>query len=210
MTETTKKTITKGEYANYLKNAVDFDTYQAQMEQDSHSNPDPAMLEYIKLNRQRMQRVEKTYHPSETIMQQLAGLKYKSHWLVITEHWCGDAAQSLPVMNRLAELSNGKITLKLVYRDQNLELMDAYLTNGSRSIPRLIQLDEHNNVTGIWGPRPTEAQSLVMRLKADPVTAPTYGNELHLWYAKDRQVALEGELSKLLMRANLFCPDCIS
>jgi hypothetical protein len=88
--------------------------------------------------------------------------------------------------------------------------MNAYLTNGSRSIPKLVQLNEHFNVTGIWGPRPTTAQKLVMELKANPATAPTYANELHLWYAKDKQQSMEQEVKQLIFRANLFCPDCLS
>ena len=100
--------------------------------------------------------------------------------------------------------------MKLVYRDQNDELMYAYLTNGTRSIPKLVQLDEHLNVTGIWGPRPSIAQKLAKELKSVPVNAASYGIELHLWYAKDKQQSLEKEVAQLVYRANLFCPDCLS
>jgi thioredoxin-like negative regulator of GroEL len=157
-----------------------------------------------------MYRVEKTYNVSGELAAQLKSLKHKTYWLILTEHWCGDAAQILPVLNKVAELSEGKIEMKLVYRDQNEVLMDAYLTDGSRSIPKLVQLDEHFNVTGIWGPRPSVAQQLVKQLKSNPATASTYANELHLWYAKDKQQSLEKEIAQLIFRANLFCPDCLS
>ena len=88
--------------------------------------------------------------------------------------------------------------------------MNAYLTNGARSIPRLIQLDAHLNVTGIWGPRPTAVQKLVKELKSNPATATGYANELHLWYAKNKQQELEKEVAQLIHRASLFCPDCLS
>ncbi|MCF8450337.1 MAG: thioredoxin family protein [Taibaiella sp.] len=202
--------ITKSDYAAYLNNGISYDTYKAHMEDDRSANPDSKIKEYINLNQHRMSRVEKTYHLSEIISNQLKWLKHKTYWLVLTEHWCGDASQALPVFNQIAEMSEGKIELKLVYRDQNPELMDMYLTNKSRSIPKLVQLDEHFNVTGIWGPRPTPAQKLVVHLKSNPETAPTYANDLHLWYAKDKQISLEAEIKQLLVRANLACTDCNS
>ncbi|MGE5106458.1 MAG: thioredoxin family protein, partial [Sphingobacteriales bacterium] len=108
------------------------------------------------------------------------------------------------------ELSEGNIEMKLLYRDQNGELMNTCLTNGTKSIPKLIQLDEHFNVTGTWGPRPYPAQKLVAELRSNENTAATYANELHLWYAKDKQQSLEKETAQLIFRANLFCPDCLS
>ncbi len=206
---TNSKPLTKADYKLYLSKGISYQQYQQQMAADLLLNPDVKMKEYISLNQRRMQRVEKTYIVSEALLQQIKKLKHTIYWLVITEHWCGDASQSLPVLNKLAELSAGKIELKLIYRDQNDELMNAYLTNGTRSIPKLIQLDEHLNVTGIWGPRPTVAQKLVKELKANPATAATYANELQLWYAKDKQQNLEKEIAQLLFRANLFCPDCL-
>ena len=204
-----KLTITKSGYADYLKIGIDYNTYKQHMADDMQTNADLKIREYIKLNQHRMSRVEKTYKVSTEVADQIKGLKNKTHWLVLTEHWCGDASQTLPVFNRIAEMSEGKIALKLVYRDQTPELMNMYLTNGSRSIPKLVQLDEHFNVTGIWGPRPTYAQKLVMNLKSSPDTAATYARELHLWYAKDKQMSLEGEIQQLLVRANLFCVDCM-
>jgi Thioredoxin len=116
----------------------------------------------------------------------------------------------LPALNVVAELSEGKIEMKLVYRDQNDELMNEYLTNGARSIPKLVQLDGHFNVTGIWGPRPSVAQKMVKELNANPATAANYASELHLWYAKNKQQSMEKEVAQLLFRANLYCPDWLS
>lgn len=211
MTNVTKqKGLVKSDYKNYLEKAISYDQYKRNMAEDLAWNDDLKIREYINLNQRRMYRVEKTYTPSIEMMTQVKNLKHKTYWLVLTEHWCGDASQSLPALNAIAELSEGKIEMKLVYRDQNDELMNAYLTNGTRSIPKLVQLDEHFNVTGIWGPRPTIAQKMVKELKSNPATAATYANELHLWYAKDKQQNLEKEIAQLLFRANLFCPDCLS
>ena len=202
--------IRKADYAAYLEKGIDYKQYKQQMAEDLALNADTKIKEYINLNQRRMVRVEKTYHLSDTLLAQVKNLKHKVYWLVLTEHWCGDAAQILPALNKVTELSNGKIEMRLVYRDQNPELMDAYLTDRSRSIPKSIQLDEHFNVTGIWGPRPTAAQQLVKQLKSNPVTAAGYANELHLWYAKDKQQLLEAEIGQLIFRANLFCTDCLS
>jgi hypothetical protein len=207
---TTQTQLTKQDYQQYLEKGISYGLYKQQMAEDLALNADMKVKEYIHLNQRRMHRVEKTYIPSTEIITHASNLKHKTYWLIVTEHWCGDASQTLPALNAIAELSKGKIEMKLVYRDQNDELMNAYLTNGTRSIPKLVQLDEHLNVTGIWGPRPTIAQKMVNELKSNPATVATYANELHLWYAKDRQQSLEKEVMQLLFRANLFCPDCLS
>ena len=210
MAVTEIKTIRKPDCQNYLQNGISFDQYKHQMAGDFLDNPNAKIKEYINLNQHRMRRVEKTYQVDPLLANQVAMLSHRTYWLVLTEHWCGDAAQTLPVFQKIAESSNGKIEMKLVYRDEHPELMDAYLTGESRSIPKLIQLDAHFNVTGIWGPRPTAAQKLVKELKSNPVTASTYSIELHKWYAHDKQKSLETEISKLVMRASLFCPDCFN
>ncbi|MBK9932229.1 MAG: thioredoxin family protein [Saprospiraceae bacterium] len=195
------------DYGQYILQGIDYNQYKMNMLGDLLSNPDDTIRAYIKLNQSRMHRVEMTYTLSEGIKNQLKGLRHKMYWLVITAHWCGDAAQNLPVFNAVAEASNGKIEMKLVYRDQYPELMNAYLTNGARSIPKIIQLDRHFNTTGIWGPRPGAAQKLVNDLKSNPETAPGYANQLHLWYAKDKHKSLEVEVGNLLGRANKFFSD---
>ncbi|MBK8609835.1 MAG: thioredoxin family protein [Chitinophagaceae bacterium] len=205
-----KKALSRGDYKSYLQKGISYNQYKQQMAEDLALNADLKIKEHINLNQRRMYRVEKTYHVSAELAEQIKKIKHKTWWLVITEHWCGDASQTLPALHAMAELSGGKIEMKLVYRDQNDELMNTYLTNETRSIPRLIQLDERFNVTGIWGPRPSQAQKLVKGLKSNAATAATYGNELHLWYAKDRQQSLEKEVALLIYRANLFCPDCLS
>lgn len=207
---TNKMSLTMQDYKNYLQKGISYQQYKQQMAEDLALNTDLKIKKYINLNQRRMYRVEKTYTISPELVQQVNNLKHKIYWLILTEHWCGDASQTLPALSTIAELSGGKIEMKLVYRDQNDELMNAYLTNGTRSIPRLIQLDEHLNVTGIWGPRPSVAQKLVKELKSNPATAAGYANELHLWYAKNKHQDLEKEVAQLIYRVNLFCPDCLS
>lgn len=201
-TENTIASIINLEYKEYFDKGITYAEYKEQMADDLASNYDVKIKEYISLNQHRMHRVEKTYAMSDSLKQEIENLKSKTYWLVLTEHWCGDASQILPALHKIEAESEGKIEMKLVYRDQNLPLMDQYLTNNGRSIPKLIQLDSNYNVTGVWGPRPAVAQKLVMELKSNPASAATYANQLHLWYAKDKQKSLEIEISELLMQSN--------
>jgi hypothetical protein len=141
--------LTKFDYQQYFSEGVLYATYKAQMAMDLISNADIRVQEYILLNQSRMRRLEKTYTPSKELQELLQNLNHKTYRLILTEHWRGDASQTLPVLNIIAELSQGKIELKLVYRDQNQDLMDAHLTNNGRAIPKLIQLNEHFTITGI-------------------------------------------------------------
>ena len=209
-TENSIASITNLEYKEYFDKGINYAEYKEQMADDLASNSDIKIKEYISLNQHRMHRVEKTFAMSDSLKQEVANLKNKTYWLVLTEHWCGDASQILPALHKIETESEGKIEMKLVYRDQNLPLMDQYLTNNGRSIPKLIQLDSNFNVTGVWGPRPAFAQKLVKELKSNPTTADTYANQLHLWYAKDKQKSLEIEISELLLQSNLWCIDPLS
>ncbi len=196
--------ISTTSYHTYLDKGTSYDDYKQNMAADLLTNADSQTREYIHLNQTRMQRVEKTFVASAMLLEKIKQIPDKIYWLTLTEHWCGDAAQVIPALHTIAQLSDGKIEMKLVYRDQNDELMNEYLTNGTRSIPKIIQLNEAYKVLGTWGPRPAEAQQLVLTLKANPETAPTYSNALHLWYAKDKQRSIEKEISTLLSKIHLF------
>jgi thioredoxin-like negative regulator of GroEL len=202
-TENNTAPITNIEYKKYFDNGFNYNQYKGQMSEDLISNSDEKIKEYIALNQHRMHRVEKTFALSEKLKQEIENLKSKTYWLVLTEHWCGDASQILPALDKITRESEGKIEMKLVYRDQNLKLMDQYLTNKGRSIPKLIQLDSDYTVSGVWGPRPAVAQKLVTELKSNPATAENYANELHLWYAKDKQKAIDSEITEFISQSNL-------
>lgn len=106
--------------------------------------------------------------------------------LVISEDWCGDAFNTVPWMARLAEAVPG-MELRVVKRDEVPELMDAFLTNGSRSIPIAIVLREDGTVAGHWGPRPAELQEFVLREKrAGLRAADEIYRDVRTWYARDR------------------------
>lgn len=188
------------DYKTYLAQAISYQQYKANMLQQLQQQPmqAPKQLDYLQINLQRIKRVEKTLRLNAPLLDKIEALAHRVYWLVLSEHWCGDAAQSLPVLAAIAEASTGRIALKILYRDQNLELMDTFLTNGARAIPRLIQLDADFQLSGSWGPRPAEAQQLVRALKSNPATADTYGEHLHKWYAQNKQQDLQQELGILV------------
>lgn len=153
----------------------------------------------LKLNFQRSSRITRTYNISESLKNVMDKLEIKQNWILITEDWCGDSAQNVPYIAKIAEYSP-KIELRIVSRDQNLDLMDKYLTNGARSIPKLIAFDDQGNELFQWGARPIEAQALVTQLKNEGKTKSEFLEALHLWYGKNRGKNLESEFHEILQK----------
>ena len=127
---------------------------------DSLDDAEKTLFEYKKLNLQRSSRIEKYYSVNDELRTLVKNMKQLQTWIVITENWCGDSAQNLPYIAALAEL-NSFINLKIILRDSNPEVIDQYLTNGTRSIPKLIAFDEEWNELFQWGPRPHAAVDLM-------------------------------------------------
>ncbi|WP_069130138.1 thioredoxin family protein [Rhodohalobacter halophilus] len=163
-------------------------------------NHSEAMLHYTKMNTFRMRRLDKTTELMPELQTTLEQIKRPMVWLVLTEAWCGDAAQIIPVLQKMAD-QNEMIELKLILRDQHLDIMDEFLTNGkSRSIPKLIVLDANTlDVLGDWGPRPFEAQEMYedWRLN-DGEDYREISETLHKWYADDKTESTQKELLPLL------------
>jgi hypothetical protein len=158
-----------------------------------------ALIDYTTLNVQRMQRLDKTVKVQPDLAAAAAVLQEKYIWLIITEGWCGDAAQIVSVLEAVAQASQGHITTRYVLRDEHPALIDQYLTGNSRAIPKLVVLDPATlaEITH-WGPRPAFAQALVQRLKAEGMPHDDFIRELHTWYAHDRTQATQAELLTLV------------
>ncbi|MFN3317018.1 MAG: thioredoxin family protein, partial [Raineya sp.] len=165
--------------------------------QDPHYNEE-WVLNLTKLNFQRIARLEKTTEINPLLLQKVQNLPQKLIWVVLVESWCGDVAQNLPTLWHIAEQSKGKIELKLLLRDENLALMDMFLTNGGRAIPKLICLDENLQVLGTWGPRPQPVQELMQKAKAEGKEFQEISEIVHSWYAKDKTQTLQNEILSLL------------
>ncbi|AHM61815.1 hypothetical protein D770_17815 [Flammeovirgaceae bacterium 311] len=160
------------------------------------------LVDYARLNLQRMQRLNKTLVLLEELRQALDKLQQPQLWVVLTEGWCGDAAQIVPVLAKVAAYSH-KIGLKLLLRDEYPQVMDAYLTNGTRSIPKLIALEpEHLQELGTWGPRPKAAQDVVNEFKSNPQgrTKEDFTYLVHKWYADNKTLDTQHELLESLQQ----------
>lgn len=158
------------------------------------------LTHYTSLNEARMNRLEKTIKISENIIDKLQKLDNHYIWLVISEGWCGDAAQILPIINKMALESNKKIDLRIVFRDANDELMNHYLTNGGRAIPKVIVIcKEAGIVRADWGPRPKGATELMTDYRKEfGVIDEKIKTDLQLWYLADKGISVQEELLEIM------------
>ena len=166
----------------------------------SGANQSEDYLSYTRMCLQRMVRWNKTSKVSEELKQLLLQVNQSQVWLIITEAWCGDGAQSIPYLAKLADL-NPLIMLKIVLRDEYPDLMDAYLTNGARSIPKLVAMTADLQVELFtWGPKPKYLldRHAAFKQNSEGLTYPEYLEEIHLWYAKNKHKDLESEIYPLI------------
>jgi len=155
---------------------------------------------YTGLNLVRMERINKVFSFTEELAAAIQKLTHNYRFVVLTEAWCGDAAQIVPVFYQIEKASQGKITLKLLLRDDNLDLMDQHLTNGARSIPKLIVYNEKEEVVATWGPRPQVLSEYMQQLKVenkDPELTKMI-EKIQLWYSKDRTLSTQKEIADLI------------
>jgi hypothetical protein len=157
------------------------------------------LMNYTKLNDRRMNRWDKTLKISLATENKIKAYQNDITWLVITESWCGDAAHVLPVLSQLSDL-NDHIDFKVVLRDENQALMDAFLTNGNKAIPKLIMIDNKTlEVLYTYGPRPSEATYLVKRFKAKYGTLTAdFKQDLQYWYNDNKGQNIINDITEIL------------
>ena len=183
--------------------AIDYPTYRNLIKslladnKTTGANHSEAMINYTFMNDRRMDRWDKKITLDPELVNDIKGMP-KMKWLVITEAWCGDAAQNIPFVAKLAH-ENPNIDLRFIMRDENLEIMDQYLTNGAKSIPVVILLDEDFNDLAKWGPRPAPVQKMVMEAKEKPdLDQPKFIESIHKWYSVDKNQTISTEFTQLL------------
>lgn len=189
----------------YLDNSMSYTEYLdlidelLRADKTTGPNQSPAMVGYGRLNRQRMARLEKTISIDEPTRSAASNLDRPMIWLIITEGWCGDAAQNIPVIEKIAAESE-KISTRYVLRDENPDLMVRYLTNGARSIPKLIALDANTlDVLGTWGSRPAEAQRMFEELRGQGIEKSAVSETLQRWYNADKGRSVQREFTDLIV-----------
>ncbi|MBK7130302.1 MAG: thioredoxin family protein [Crocinitomicaceae bacterium] len=169
------------------------------------SGPDQTAdrIGYTKLNFSRMKRLSKTLQVSEALKTTFARMNHPQCWTVITESWCGDGSQNVPVLAKIAEASEGKIKFQVIFRDDNPEVMDQYLTNGGRAIPKLFARDENGKDLFTWGPRPTGATAIMKSWKENPGELTKHDVEMKIqdWYNTNKGAELMDELNALILQS---------
>jgi hypothetical protein len=189
---------------HFPANSISYETYfemvKKLVEEGKTSGPNQveSLVDYTKLNFSRMKRLNKTSGLSEKLIKRVEEIPYKMKWVLITEAWCGDAAQNLPYIAKLAEACENT-ELELVFRDEHPEFMEHYLTNGGKSIPKLVVFNaETREEVAVWGPRPEPVQEMVMEYKkqdeGSKLPFDQFAEKLHAWYNQDKNNALESEL----------------
>ncbi|WP_425234758.1 thioredoxin family protein [Ulvibacterium sp.] len=178
-----------------LPRAISYKEYRAKVSQlaaegkSTGPKQTEALANYTVLNDKRMKRFDKTVKIDEESTNRILEIGKEITFLVLTESWCGDAAPTLPVMNKISEL-NPNVSLKILLRDENLELMNHFLTQGTLSIPKLIIIENATgNVLGDWGPRPSTATEMVQEFKETfGALTSEFKQDLQMWYNKDKGV----------------------
>ena len=187
---------------DYWQNAVTYEQYLKDIQQKiaelavSNSEEDKIYHHYYNLGLMRMLRVQKTYHPEIVHLDVLKSKKFNGKILIISEGWCGDAAMIIPVVNKFFKEKN---EVKITYRDQN-NLIDQFLTNGAKSIPIVLFINENDQVISHWGPRPKFGMQLLNKHKNNPeiYDADKFHNDLQVYYSKNKGKDIIDELLEQL------------
>ena len=183
-------------YSDYFS---EFQRYAEETDPESLDETARNQWDFIRLNLQRSIRVSKTYTPSDELREAVLQIDEPQIWMVLSENWCGDSAQILPQIAKIAELSE-HIDLRILARDSHSDIMDEYLTKGKRSIPKLVAFTENGKELFQWGPRPAEAVEIFAEGLAAGEPKSAILAKLHGWYARNRGKAIEEEFIKALQK----------
>ena len=186
----TSNALMKTDYNTFIQDL-------AEKNQTTGENKSDAYINYTQLSARRMKRWDKVGKLLPETIAAINNITQKQKWVVLTESWCGDAAHAYMFIQKMADL-NENIELEWKLRDENLGLMDQYLTNGGRSIPKLIAFDEHQNELFNWGPRPKHIQEAYLKMREENLPYDELSVELQKLYNADKGESMQKELLKLM------------
>lgn len=161
-----------------------------------------SLLKTTEMNLHRMKRHDAKSELSEDMLLLASKSNRKMTWYMLIEGWCADGSQNAPIIAKIAEALPA-VELKIMLRDEHPEIMDKYLTNGGRAIPKLIAFDaETNEELGTWGPRPAGIQEKVLNYKKEhpEMDKTDFATNLHKWYAKDKSLSIQNEFIALIKK----------
>ena len=189
-----KAALSYGEYRELVDNLVAGG-------KTTGNNQSEKLLEFTMLNIQRMNRIDKTVQINQETAEIFKSNSSRMSWLLIGDAWCGDCAQIIPLINKIAESSCGRFVLRIISRDTYPQLIEKYHSNGARAIPKLLILcNETGELLCSWGPRPKPAQEIMLKWKSqrDTMSWDDFEKELHLWYARDKGQTIINEFVNLI------------
>ena len=187
-------------------NGLTYDEYRAHWRDQKEASPDDAdpderrMIHFLNYNWERQARVHDEYTPSDDLRAAVDRLDESQLWMVLTEPWCGDSAFLLPVIAEAAALTD-HVTLRILLRDDNLDVMDQYLTDGSRSIPKLVAFAEEGTERFMWGPRPDGPRKRFAELKEEYDDKMQVIEELVAYYEDGAWREADAELAEAIEAA---------
>lgn len=185
--------MTFTEYRAYFESII-----QKSLDEQAPPYDNPSYINYTRLNWTRMNRWFKTGKLSAAFVDAVKSIDQAQQWIVITEPWCGDAAHSVPFIEMAAAL-NPLITVSYELRDAEPFRISSYLTNGGKSIPKLIVRDAQGEDLTTWGPRPAGCQSLYDILMKEQADIERIKTDLQNWYNADKGKELMLELAGRLV-----------
>lgn len=158
-----------------------------------------AYLSTVQKNAELWKGVHRTATVPADLVERANALGRPWHLLALSEDWCGDAVNTLPILARFVSVTR-TLSLRVLSRDENLDLTDRHLTCGTRSIPVVIALDDTFTERGWWGPRPSTLQRWV---RAEGMLLQKEDRYRHTrpWYARDRGRTTIREVLDMLERA---------
>ncbi len=184
----------------YFLEGLTFDEYNLNNENFIQTETNHEKHEFYQLNAARTNRLNKKWQLSDEQKKELDALSNKIELLVITEGWCGDASQILPIIQKMVEYSSN-VNARIVYRDQNHDLINQYLTNGTQSIPIVVGIDVSTGKEKFhWGPRPQFGMQLLSDMKNGTISKEQFYIDLQKAYNKDKGASIFNELLKLITK----------
>lgn len=180
-------------------NIKTWEQYIALFEDLINSNNPPApydndaYMQYVTLNKSRQERWLKKGILNENLVEKIKAIDTPQTWNVITEPWCGDASHNVPFFFMLSK-ENPLIDFKIILRDTQPFMIENYLTNGGKSIPKVVIRDAKGEDIFVWGPRPAVAQELYLSMKNSDLAIEEQKIKLQQWYNKDKGQSLQEEI----------------
>lgn len=187
---------------NYFEKGYSYSDYLRKIEDQlfdlNQSGDISGYAKYYSMNLKRIERLDKTFELTDEQKSELNSVKNNFKLLVISEGWCGDAAQTMPIVNVM--MNHLGVEQRIVLRDENPELMNEYLTDGAKSIPIYIGINSEGNELFHFGPRPEKGMEMLAEHKANPeiYTSDEFHKDLQVWYNHDKGESTFRELLNII------------